>query len=142
MTARAPSSSPRASDPALWLLPALALLAAMSGCAAAARIDVPAELPLQVNDQLFAIRWALQREASVVRAVGRVTPSISAEAQLTLAFFGLDAEGRIVSRGTAYLRSDFGSRSIAFAVELTPTGRESTFVLRVLDSHVPGLRTN
>ena len=77
-----------------------------------------------------------------MRAVGLVTPSISAEAQLTLAFFGLDAEERIVSRGTAYLRSDFGSRSIPFAVELMPTGRESTFVLRVLDSHVPGLRMN
>jgi hypothetical protein len=118
------------------------MLAAVAGCAATPRMDVPAELPLQTNDQLFTIRWALQRETSVVRAVGRMTPSIDTEARLTLALFGMDAGGRIVSRGTSYLRSDFGSRSIPFAVELTPTGREASFELRILDYHVPGLRTN
>jgi hypothetical protein len=45
------------------------MLAVVAGCAAGPRIDVPAELPLRTNDQLFTIRWALQREASVVRAV-------------------------------------------------------------------------
>jgi hypothetical protein len=85
---------------------------------------------------------ALQRETSVVRATGRVTPSIDTEVRLTLALFGLDAGGRIVSRGTTYLRSEFGSRSIPFAVELTPTGREADFELRILNYHVPGVRTN
>ena len=113
---------------------------ALAGCGAAPRVKLPAELPLRSNDQLFTLEWALQRETSVVRGVGRVTPSIDSEATLTLGFFGLDAGGRIVSRGTAYLRSDFSSRSIPFAVELTPTGRESTFVLRVLNYHIPGLR--
>jgi hypothetical protein len=54
----------------------------------------------------------------------------------------VDAGGGIVSRGTTYLQSEFDSRSIPFAVELTPTGREASFELRVLSSHVPGLGTN
>jgi len=122
------------------LLPVLAILWALAGCGETARVEIPAELPLQMHDQLFAIEWALQREPSVVRGVGRVTPSIDSEARLTLGLFGLDADGRIVSRGTAYLQSDFASRSIPFTVTLTPTGRESTFELRVLNYHIPGLR--
>jgi hypothetical protein len=122
------------------LLPVLAILWALAGCGETARVEIPAELPLQMHDQLFAIEWALQREPSVVRGVGRVTPSIDSEARLTLGLLGLDADGRIVSRGTAHLHADFASRSIPFTVTLTPTGRESTFELRVLNYHIPGLR--
>ena len=131
---------PQRSRRRIRLLPVLAILAALAGCGETPRVEIPAELPLRMHDQLFAIEWALQREPSVVRGVGRVTPSIDSEARLTLGLFGLDAGGRIVSRGTAYLQSDFASRSIPFTVTLTPTGRESTFELRVLDYHIPGLR--
>jgi hypothetical protein len=121
---------------------ALAVLATPAGCAAPARIEVPAELPLRTNDQQFAIQWALQREATVARAVGWVRPSFDTEAWLTLALFGVDAQGRIVSRGTTYLRSEFNRQPIPFAIELTPAGREARFELRVIDHHLPGLRTN
>ena len=131
---------PQRSRGRIRLLPVLAILAALAGCGETPRVEIPAELPLQMHDQLFAIEWALQREPSVVRGVGRVTPSIDSEARLTLGLFGLDAGGRIVSRGTAHLHSDFASRSIPFTVTLTPTGRESTFELRVLNYHIPGLR--
>jgi hypothetical protein len=141
MTAPSPSPS-RRSGPRPRLLWGLAILTALAGCAAPARIDVPAELPLRTNDQFFAFQWALQREPTVVRAVGLVRPSFDTESQLTLALFGVDGGGRIVSRGTAYLRAEFSRRPIPFAVELTPTGREARFELRVLDYHVPGLRTN
>ena len=124
----------------LRLLPILAVLAALAGCGETTRVEIPAELPLRMHDQLFAIEWALQREPSVVRGVGRVTPSIDTEARVTLGLFGLDAGGRIVSRGTTHVHSDFASRSIPFTVSLTPTGRESTFELRVLNFHIPGLR--
>ena len=60
-----------------------------------------------------------------------------AEARLTLALFGVDANGRIVSRGTTYVRSDFASQATPFAVELTPIGRETRFELRVLDYSLP-----
>jgi hypothetical protein len=124
------------------LLSVLAILTALAGCGAPARIEVPAELPLRTNEQQFAIQWALQREATVVRAVGWVRPTLDAEVWLALALYGTDAEGRIVSRGIAHLRSEFSRGPIPFAVELTPTGREAGFALRILDYHVPGRRTN
>jgi hypothetical protein len=142
MTPLGPSAGHRSWRRAPRLLSALALLATLAGCAAPARIEVPAELPLRTNDQLFAFQWALQREATAVRAVGMVRPSFDSEAWLTLALFGVDAEGRIVSRGTTYIRSEFNRQPIPFAIEVTPTGREARFELRVLDYHVPGLRTN
>ena len=140
----APSRSPdhRSWRRALHPLSVLVVLAILAGCAAPARIQVPAELPLRLNDQIFAIQWALQREPTVVRAVGLVRPSFDTEARLTLALFGVDTEGRIVSRGTTYLRSEFNRQPIPFAVEVTPTGREARFELRVLDYHVSGFRTN
>jgi hypothetical protein len=122
-------------------MPGLLLLVAMAAaCAAPARIEVPAELPLRTNDQLFAFEWALQREATVVRAVGRVRPSFLTEARLTLALFGVDANGAIASRGITYLRSPFSAEAFPFTVALTPTGRETSFVLRVLEYHLPGQR--
>jgi hypothetical protein len=136
------SANRRSARRSLGLLSAIAMLASLAGCAAPPRIEVPTELPLRTNDQLFAIQWALQREASVVRAVGRVSPSFDAEARLTLALFGVDAGEHIVSRGITYLQSEFNRQPIPFAVELTPTGREARFELRVLHYHVPGLRTN
>lgn len=142
MTVTARSARPRSFHWTPRLFPLLVILAAVAGCAAAPRIDVPAELPLQTNDQIFTIRWALQRETSVVRAVGRTTFSMDAQVRLTLALFGLDARGGIVSRGMTYLQPEFGSRSIPFTVELTPTGREVSFELRVLNYYVPGLRSS
>ena len=142
MTAPSVSADRRPWRHALGLLSVVAMLAALAGCAVPPRIEVPSELPLRTNDQLFALQWALQREASVVRAVGRVSPSFDTEARLTLALFGVDAGGHIVSRGITYLRSDFNRQPIPFAVELTPTGREASFELRVLSYHIPGLRTN
>jgi hypothetical protein len=118
----------------------LAILAVALGCAAPARIEVPAELPLVTNEQLFQFRWALQREASRARAVGLVTPSFDTEFSMTLGFYGVDAEGRIVSRGTTYVRSNFAQRSTPFSVDLAPTGQEARFELRIIDHQLPGLR--
>jgi hypothetical protein len=140
MTIPNPSADRRSWRHAWRPLPILAALAALAGCAAPARIEVPAELPLRTTDQVFEIRWALQRETARARAVGHVSLSFDTEAQLTLAFFGVDAERRIVSRGTTYLRSEFSREPIPFSVELTPTGRETGFELRVIEYHLPGLR--
>ena len=142
MTAPSLSAGHRSWRHAPRLLSVLAVLTTLAGCAAPARIDVPTDLPLRTNDHLFAMQWALQREATVARAVGLVRASFDTEARLTLALFGVDAEGRIVSRGTTYLRSEFSRRPIPFAIEVTPAGREARFELRVLDYQVPGLRTN
>jgi hypothetical protein len=140
MRSAAPAVGRRFRRQVSHLLSVLATVAGLAGCAGPARIDVPAELPLQTNDQFFAIQWALQRDASEVRAVGRVKPSFNTEATLTLALFGVDAAGRIVSRDTTYLQSGFDRQPIPFSLELTPTGREARYEVRVLEYHVSGLR--
>jgi hypothetical protein len=128
--------------PTRWLL-ALGMLVALAGCSPGPRAMIPAELPLTMNQDIFEIRWALQKEATVVRAVGLINTQTTTPAQVTLGFYGLDAQGRIVSRGTSWVRpSDFGSRSLPFTVELTPTGQETKFELHVLEYRLPNMRSN
>jgi hypothetical protein len=38
------------------------------------------------------------------------------------------------------VRADFAQRSTPFSVDLTPTGREARFELRIIDHQLPGLR--
>jgi len=111
----------------------LAIVGVLGGCAAPAKIQLPAELPLRTTDQIFQIRWALQREPTVVRAIGQIEYAVDSEYRITLAFFGLEGERRILSRGVTYLRSTFAREPIPFVVELKPTGRETSFQLRVVD---------
>jgi len=125
---------------ALRLLSILVILAAALGCAAPARIEVPAELPLVTNEQMFEFRWALERDAARARAVGLVRPSFNTEFSMTLGLYGVDASGRIVSRGSTYVQSDFGRQAAPFSVDLAPTGRETCYELRLIDYHLTGLR--
>ena len=127
---------------ALRLSLAILTLATAVGCASPAPMEVPPELPLVTNDQLFEFRWALQQEPSAARALGRVTVSTNTEFQLTLALFGLDAEGRIASRGTTYVRSDFARQAVPFAVAVAATGRETRYELSVLEYYVTGIRSD
>jgi hypothetical protein len=117
-------------------------LGALAACAPGPRIAVPADLPNTTHEQSFELRWALQREAGAARAIGWVRTLANQEAQLTLALFGLDAGGRIVSRGTTVVRFRFTRDPEPFVVELRPTGREATFQLRILELMLPGFRTN
>jgi len=50
---------------------------------------------------------------------------------VTLNFFGLDGDGRIVSRGIALVHGPFGDRPQPLAAQLRPDGREVRFELRV-----------
>jgi hypothetical protein len=120
----------------------VAILAAAAGCATPAPVEVPAELPLVTNDQFFELRWALERGPDRTRAVGRAKPSTNTEFWLTLDLFGLDAEGRIVSRGTTYARSRFNRDAAPFAVEVASSGREARYELRVVDYYVAGIRAH
>jgi hypothetical protein len=145
MRAFSVSASPPDGRRVSRLVPFLALLTVLASCAplnAPLNIDVPSELPLRANDQIFAIQWALQKEPSSVRAVGILTPSSDTEARVTVGLFGVDANGKIVSRGTGYFQSRIAARTIPFEVFLTPTGREADFVLRVLDYRIPGPTNN
>ena len=127
-----------------WLL-ALGMLVTLGGCGttAAPRPDIPAELPFTTNEDIFTIRWALQKDPTVTRAVGTLfTPNVT-PLQITMGLFGLDSGGSIVSRGTTWVRpASFANAPIPFGVELTPTGKEARYELRVLDYRLPGFRMN
>jgi hypothetical protein len=127
-----------------WVL-ALSVLVALAGCGAPApRPVIPDNLPNTANQDVFVLRWALQKEAAVTRAVGRIeTTNTATPVEITLGFFGLDASGRIVSRGTSWLRPmSFANVPIPFSVELTPTGQETKYELTVLNYRLPNMRMN
>ena len=111
----------------------LVLVGVLSGCGGSTKIQLPAELPLRTYDQIFQIRWALQQEPTVVRAIGQIEYEVDIEYRIALAFYGLDADRRILSRGSTYLQSSLSYAPIPFVVELKPTGRETSFELRVLN---------
>ena len=128
----------------LWLLIVGMFVALAAGCAPAAPMPpIPADLPLTANQDIFTIRWALQKEPTVTRAVGTLTTPNVTPSQVTMGLFGLDSGGSIVSRSTSFVRpTGFGHIPLPFSVELTPTGREVRYDLRVLDYRFPGFRMN
>lgn len=118
----------------------LTLAGALAGCAAAKQSPMPAELPLLTIDQIFRIRWALQQEPGAARAVGQIEYDIDRPHRIMLAFFGLDAKRRIVSRTSTQVRSvsTYPFTPIPFSMQVVPTGRETSFEVRVLQWGAPG----
>ena len=111
----------------------LVIVGVLGGCAGSTPIQLPTELPLSTSADVFRIRWALQREPTVVRAIGQIEYDVDIEYRISLAFYGLDGDRRILSRGSTSLQSSLSYAPIPFEVELKPTGRETTFELRVLN---------
>jgi hypothetical protein len=140
MRAPGPSTVRRGVRPRAPRLASILAILAILGCAAPARIEVPADLPLVTNEQMFEFRWALERDAARTRAVGLVRPSFNTEFSMTLGLYGVDASGRIVSRGSTYVQSQFGRPAAPFRVDLAPTGQETRYELRLIDYHLTGLR--
>jgi hypothetical protein len=66
-----------------------------------------------------------------LRRLPQIEYAVDDEYWITLAFYGLDAEGRIVSRKSTYVRSTFAFEPIPFSVELVPTGRETSFEVQI-----------
>ena len=111
-----------------WMV--LALLTA--ACAAPAPLAIPADLPNHTDQWGFSFRWALAREPATVRAAGVMESSSRVIPWATLALFGVDANGRVVSRGQTDIRGGFGRTSLPFEITLRPTGREERFDLVLL----------
>jgi len=103
----------------------------LAACAAQPPITLPPALPFRAYDQGFELQWAIERSSDVVRAVGTASISRTTVTMVTLNFFGLDADGGIVSRGIALVHGPFGDRPQPFATQLRPDGREVRFELRV-----------
>ncbi len=113
-----------------WLLAALLVL---SGCAELPRTAVPPDLPHTTREQFLTLRWALVRESGRVQAIGQAEVSAS-NWDATVALEGVDARGRVISRGTRVLRPGFGPGPTPFQVELAPAGGETDFRLRVVQA--------
>jgi hypothetical protein len=109
----------------------LAVLLVLGGCAELPRIAVPADLPNTTREQFLTLRWALVRESRRVQAIGQAEVSGS-NWDATVALEGVDAQGRVVSRGTRILRPGFSPGPTPFQVELVPTGGETDFRLNVV----------
>jgi hypothetical protein len=113
-----------------WM--ALALLSA--ACTSSAPLAIPADLPNRTDQGGFTFRWALAREPATVRAVGVMESGNRPVPWATVALFGVDAGGRVVSRGQTDLRGGFGRTSLPFEIALRPTGREERFDLVLLSA--------
>jgi hypothetical protein len=109
----------------------LVALLVLGGCAELPRIAVPPDLPQTTREQFLTLRWALVRESGRVQAVGHAEVSGS-HWDATVALEGVDAQGRVVSRGTRVLRPGFGPGPTPFQVEIVPAGGETDFRLRVV----------
>ncbi len=119
-----------------WTGFALALALASAGCAGASRLEVPSTLPNETRQDFLTLRWALERAGGTARAVGLAEASTGTEWDALLDLYGLDREGRIVSRGSRVVRPGFGPGPTAFEVTLTETGREAEFQLHVTRSRI------
>jgi hypothetical protein len=102
------------------------------GCAAPPRIEVPPALPNTTREQFLTLRWALVRGGGTVRAVGKAESSVASHWDATVALEGVDAQGRVVSRGSSVVRPGFGPGPTVFEVELVPSSGETDFRLRVI----------
>jgi hypothetical protein len=112
-----------------WMALALLSAACTSG---GAPLAVPADLPNRTEQSGITFRWALARDPATVRAVGVMEPGSRPVPWATVALFGVDAGGRVVSRGQTDLRGGFGRASLPFEIALRPTGREEQFELVLL----------
>jgi hypothetical protein len=119
-----------------WAGLVLASVLIGGGCAGASRLEVPSTLPNITHQDFLTLRWALQREAGTARAVGIAEASTGTHWDAVLDLYGLDREGRIVSRGSRVVRPDFSPGPTPFEVALAETGREAEFQLHVTRSRL------
>lgn len=118
------------------------LLVLVTGCGEVKyRFPRPEDFPLHATDHpFFNLHWRLDRKEGVVETVGLVEAARQGGiAEVLLELRGLDASGRVVSRGLGRAYPGVGSHggrlflgdSWPFVVRLRPTGREDRFELRV-----------
>jgi hypothetical protein len=103
--------------------------------AASAPFVMPTDLPNVTEQGEFRFRWALVQEPGVVRAVGQAETPNRVVTWARVALFGVNRDGRVVSRGDSEVPNGFGRTTLPFQVSLRPTGREDRFELVLLYAH-------
>ncbi len=111
------------------------LVLGTAACTARAPIAIPADLPNRTDQGEFRFRWALLREPDTVRAVGLAEAPSRVVAWARVALFGVDRDGRVVSRGDTEVPGGFGRNTLPFEVTLRPTVREERFELVLIHAH-------
>lgn len=119
-------------------LPLGAVAVLLAACAGAAPAPRPGDFPLRASDQPpFVVSWRLAEAPGEVGATGVLDIDGYADRldDVTVELVGLDADGRVVSRGTDFLRPrGFAGDAIwPFRMGLAPTGREARYAVRVYE---------
>jgi hypothetical protein len=118
------------------LLGAVAVL--LAACAGATPAPRPGDFPLRASDQPpFVVSWRLTEAPGEARATGVLDIDGYADrlADATVELVGLDADGRVASRGIDLLgpRGFAGDAVWPFRMRLAPTGRETRYAVRVYE---------
>jgi hypothetical protein len=115
------------------------LLPALAACAGSPAAPPPtSQFPFRSSDQRpFSVYWQLAEVPGSVNANGvlDVGTYVDRLADATVELVGLDAQGRVVSRGADRVtpRSFSGDTSWPFRVRLTPTGGETRYAVRIAE---------
>jgi hypothetical protein len=103
----------------------------LTACAAGAPPARPEDFPLHAHDQIFVLDYRIDRHPDRVEAVGLITARTTTVFRFAvLNFFGVDANGRVVSRKTDTVDGTFGGPQ-SFSLALKPAGTEARYQLQV-----------
>jgi hypothetical protein len=129
--------------PRRWLsiLPLRAIAAGftilvLAACATAPPLPVlaPAELPFHAEESGFPVHWRLERDGAVVAAGVVEVAAPRRYLNIALELRGVDASGKVVSRGGGNALPPGLSPTPLwpFRLELQPTGSEGRFEVKVV----------
>ena len=103
----------------------------LTACAAGAPQPRPEDFPLHERDQMFTLDYRIDRQPDRVEAVGLITSRTTASFRFaTVNLFGVDANGRVVSRDAYTVNGTFGGPQ-SFSLALKPIGAEVKYLVQV-----------
>jgi hypothetical protein len=103
----------------------------LTACAAGTPQPQPQDFPIHERDQVFVLDYRIDRQPDRVEAVGLITSRTTSSFRFAdLNLFGVDANGRVVSRAMDLVNGSFGGPQ-SFSLSLKPTGAEVKYLLQV-----------
>lgn len=103
----------------------------LAACAAGGPPPRPEDFPLHAHDQIFVLDYRIDRPPARVEAVGLITARTTTVFRFAaLDLYGVDANGRVVSRARDVIDGTFGGPQ-SFSLGLEPAGTEVRYQLQV-----------